>query len=628
MANKIYGNGMLEADFVDLIVALRAAILGIQTKLDSDTGVNDTDYHTAATTALAALPSGIQTTGVKCIHNQGVITSILSDIATKWNATLTKLDSDSQVTDVNFNSLWAITALENGSTKSIPVGNSKIDGIFDAGQYQSSIVAVLNTILASINGVAAKLDLDGGVTDTNYGALWAITDTVIEGGTSQRIRPGGTSSFLWALLALSALFGSPRPMMAANIVEGDIFNSSATINQFPTFDSGMIDRLSAQASYTNGTPSGLNFTDGRKSTDTLTVVSTLTLTGLRGTNTLTVASNTLTGAIFTLNGYPFTNGGLWTAQSLSTQTASNIATAINGYSPLNTLVSAVAVSSVVTITCISSGTACNSYTLVSSTPAALTTSTANFSGGVDHAAISINGVTLTEGVQWTNGPTTTATALNIASAILNSSQLLPVVTATNTATVVFATSALVGVNAYATFSSSPTALRWSAPIFANGLAADYAGSTFTKTNHGFVTGLQVLMASVTATTSIGGLNAGTTYFVSSIDVNTFGLATSTTNAVARTVITVSSTTGGDTWSLTPSALTIGSAGMFWQMSNDNLNWSNEPTVTFSSVTYSAAGNSAWDFQFQNYRYLRANVTAPTTGAILWKIRIRGKGDFN
>lgn len=526
MANKIFGNGMLEADLVDLIVAFRAAIIGIQTKLDSDGGVNDTDYHTNAATTLAALPAGIQTTGVKCIHNQGVTSSILSDIATKWNATLTKLDSDSQVTDVNFNSLWAVKAAENGATKSIPVGNSKIDGVFDAGQYQSSIVAVLNTILASINGVAAKLDLDAGVSDTNYGALWAITDTVIEGGTSQRIRIAGTSSFLWALFALSALLGPWKPAQAANIVEGDILNSSVTTNQAPVFDAGMMDRFSVQASYSNGTPSGTSFTDGRKSTDTINVS---------------------------------TAGPILVGQS-----------------------------------------------------------------------IAINGVTFVFGVNIATAATTTLQAQQISSAIINSASLQGVITSSFAASVVYATASLVGLNPYVVFSSTVPGVTWGAPIFANGLPPDYDYTTgiFTKAAHPFVTGLQVLMSSVSATTPVGGLFAGTTYYVIRNNENAFKLATSTTNAVAGTAITISSNTGGDTWNLTPPALSTGVAGMFWQISNDNINWSNEPTLTFSSVTYSAAGNSAWDFQFQNYRYIRPFVTAPTAGAINWKIRLRGKGDFN
>jgi len=38
----------------------------------------------------------------------------------------------------------------------------------------------LNNLIAAVFGIAAKLDADAGVTDTNYGALWGSQASQVE----------------------------------------------------------------------------------------------------------------------------------------------------------------------------------------------------------------------------------------------------------------------------------------------------------------------------------------------------------------------------------------------------------------------------------------------------------------
>jgi hypothetical protein len=74
-----------------------------------------------------------------------------------------KLDADAGVIDTNYGALWnpiAVVTGTGGPTSAVP---------YDvAPQSASSLIQMR----ASITGILAKLDLDTGVTDTNYTALW------------------------------------------------------------------------------------------------------------------------------------------------------------------------------------------------------------------------------------------------------------------------------------------------------------------------------------------------------------------------------------------------------------------------------------------------------------------------
>lgn len=511
---RLFGNGINQADLVDLLVLIRTNIIGIQTKLDADGGVADTDYHTATTTAPAAINAGIQTSRPKAIHNQGLLVDLLNDMLTKWNATLSKLDLDGTVNGTNFNSLWKVTDV---------VGNSAIDAIFNSGIYQGAVVRLLNTFIASIAGVNAKLDLDSGVSGTNYASLWNVSDTVVEQGTYSRMTK------LAFIFAIGSFFGLQKAH-ARPTTSGPIFSSSVAYNQNFDLDTGKIDRFSMQATYSSGTIStAQNFSDGVKSSAQLTVVSTLPI---------------LSGSIV--------------------------------------------------------------------------------------KTIRISTVTLTFGVEISSTVGTTALlAQNISSAIINSSALSGVVTSTYVGSVVYATATTVGVNAYLTAASTP-ALSWSSHYFASGKDPDVsiANDTIsTTTAHNLVRGQAVLYSTVTSGTAIGGIFAGTTYYVIPTSETVYKLATTAANAGVGTAINLTGTLGGGaTWKFTPLAYAATSAGFKWQASNDKINWTDLSTVSFSTITFSASGSTIWDFSFFNYKWLRASFLAPTQGFLNYLLSISAKGD--
>lgn len=64
------------------------------------------------------------------------------------------------------------------------VNGQASDGIQKPGIYQGSLIRLLNTIVTNWNGLLAKIDLDA--TGTDYVALWGITDDIDEAGTEDR----------------------------------------------------------------------------------------------------------------------------------------------------------------------------------------------------------------------------------------------------------------------------------------------------------------------------------------------------------------------------------------------------------------------------------------------------------
>lgn len=169
----IFGNGIKQGDLVDLLSSIKTKFNAILTKLDGDSQVSDTDY---SSTLALTLTDGIVTTDPKAIRDQGVVVTYLDLVITKFNALLAKLDLDGGVSGTNYASLWAITDVVDGSR----------DGIKQIGLYQSSLVNLLDTIITNIAAVNAKLDADGGVNLTNYASACNVTDNVDSSGTQQR----------------------------------------------------------------------------------------------------------------------------------------------------------------------------------------------------------------------------------------------------------------------------------------------------------------------------------------------------------------------------------------------------------------------------------------------------------
>src|SRR5229473_1457867 len=328
---------------------------------------------------------------------------------------------------------------------------------------------------------------------------------------------------------------------------------------------------------------------------------------------------------YTLKGTILTNGTDWPTGFSSTNTATSIATSagtVTGFT-------ATASSNVVTISCSSSGTFCNAYTLATSSAAALSRGGTTFSGGANQAIFSLGGNILTEGVDFNAITSSAVTAANIKTAINANTALSAIVTAsTGPAGVVVTTSTSVGANTrYSLWASTYAALTPFAPAMRGGTdsSINTTSSLFTVASHGLTRALPVLYTKTSGTTPTG-LTVNTTYYAIPVTAGTFRLSTTSTGAVAGANLTVTAQTGSGSFKLTPLGYT-GTAGFFWEASNDGSNFN---PVDVSSVTYSSPSSTAtstlWDFGKVNFSIIRLNVTAPSTGGLTLVVTGVGRSD--
>lgn len=405
-----------------------------------------------------------------------------------------------------------------------------------------------------------------------------------------------------------------------------------------------VSSLSMQTIQSSVTYAASTFTDGTASTASITVVSTQPLVGMQGTDLLTVSTNALpSNAKFTINGYEFINGGDWAIGASSSATAISMANGINSHSAYLGVTASTTSINVVTVKCSAYGALCNTNTMTVNNSSM--TVSANFSGGVDHAQICINGTCLVEGTDWNVlSSSTAATAVNISTAIAANATLSTIVTSTcpanKTSAVIASTSTGVGTSTnYGMFCKPASALTCSGTgsnnqsyVGGTNSAITTSASMITSNAHGFMLALPVLYTK-TAGTSPGLLVVGTTYYVTNQTTNNFQLASTSAKAQAGTndvAITTQTATGGGTFVLTPLAIS-GTPSWKWQYSNDGANWSDLTTtsggVAVSSVTfispYTAATNN-WDLGGINFQYIRLNVIGPTQGGVKLKALLTGR----
>lgn len=339
----------------------------------------------------------------------------------------------------------------------------------------------------------------------------------------------------------------------------------------------------------------------------------------------------LLNTILTVNGIQYRNGYLWQTLDTSSGTATSIATLLGNIAGID----AHASGSVVFATASVANSAGNLFTIVSSTPTALTVLTPTFTTGRDNAVVSINGVGLTQGTDWNKSNTSSATAKSISDAIMANSTLNVVVHSTWTSGgVVLATSTMVGdaVN-YTLLSSTPTALTWSGATMTGGDDSAYSlnSAVIALPTHGFTTALPVLYSGSPA---IGGLSTGTTYYVVVVDPNDIELASTSTGAVAGVGIVITSSATpvtSDTYTLKPLTWTQGPASGKWQVSNDGTTWGDYTTTAFgvavTSQTFVAtnpATTVTQDFGQIDYSWIRYNVLGPTRGGINLQVILNAK----
>lgn len=141
-------------------------------------------------------------------------------------------------------------------------------------------------------------------------------------------------------------------------------------------------------------------------------------------------------------------------------------------------------------------------------------------------------------------------------------------------------------------------------------------NTVTIAAHGYTTGLKVV--TTTSGAAPGGLGAGT-YYIVVVDASTIKFATSAANAMAGTVVDITTAGGvGDTQTITPAA--IGTCNFRILGSNDGTNYVDTGIVT-GNLT---AGTYYQSFIVDKYcKSLRFKFTIPA-GALACVAKVYGK----
>lgn len=240
--------------------------------------------------------------------------------------------------------------------------------------------------------------------------------------------------------------------------------------------------------------------------------------------------------------------------------------------------------------------------------------------------LAINGIPITEGVDFTALTTTTGTASAICTALNANSNITAIITSTWTAgsSVVYSTAVIAGTAGNYTMYTSSYAYISTAG-FTTGVLSNVvtASSSVYIATHGFTTGFPVLFTT-TAGTAPGMLVTGTTYYAIAYDANHVQFATTSALALSGVAVGISTQTvlGGGTFTVAPLAWS-GSASFKWQASNDNVNFFDLPLSSTTITSATTATNFMWDGEIY-YRYLRFVYVAPTYGGLAIDVIGNGK----
>lgn len=416
----------------------------------------------------------------------------------------------------------------------------------------------------------------------------------------------------------------------AEMVEGVEVNRSAQgINFTQSIDMSKYGTAGIQVVYADGTPASHTLTSGVKQTASITVVNNSSaLIGAQASVMVSVRSTTSAlGDAVTLNGIVFTEGVHWTSITSTSTAATNLKNVVDAHPDFDATVSG----STVTVKYTTYGTSGNGLPVTTTDATNLAISASTFGSGINRHTVTINSTTLSEGTDFDAHATSRTAAGNLTTAINEDATLATqVIASSGSAGSVITLTALYPGSLNYSLSSSTSGFTTSG--FTNGANPDIsiADDIFTETAHGLTTGLQVRY-DTTSGSAPGGLTTATTYYAIKLTDNTYKLATSSTNAVAGTnidITTLPSTVAS--YTMTPCPLvTVGGNGFYWQASNDNSNFTNLTNVTLNgvavtSVTYSSAGNSLYNFGEFPWRYLRMVFSAPTRGGISLTTRIFGR----
>lgn len=417
------------------------------------------------------------------------------------------------------------------------------------------------------------------------------------------------------VLALMSL-----PLTAkAEMIEGVEINRSAQgINFTQSIDVSKYETLAVQAVYADGTPAGHTITSGIKESGTITVVSNSSaLISTQASVQINVVSTTgALGDAVTLNGIVFTEGQHWSVAASTSLAAVNLKTIIDAHPDF----AATSAGSTVTVRYVTVGSSGNGLPATTTDSTNLSLSASTFGSGINRHYVTINGTTLTEGVDFVADSSSRTTAGNLTTAINSSLSATLSASSGTTSSVITLTALEPGILKYYIVSSTSGFL---VSNFSPGSASEVtlSNDTFSQVNHGLTTGLSVVFSTVAAST-IGGLTNQTTYYAIKLNEDQYKLATTTTTAVAGTAIDLTSVpTTNASFTVTPSSLVVGVASFKWQASNDNSNFAD---LSVSSVTYSAAGTTLWDMGTFAYKYLRMSFLGPTRGGIAISAKMYGR----
>ena len=407
------------------------------------------------------------------------------------------------------------------------------------------------------------------------------------------------------------LLGLCTNAFAETKTDNSISKPAQPIGFTQCLDTSDYDRLSMQAIYADGTPNSHQVRGGSKSVNNITVTAFEQLIAKEAGVHIRIATTALTGHTITLNGIVFTAGTSFTIGASTTAAAKNFSDVLDAYEQFISTYNG----SIVFASASVKGQAANAWTVATSTAAGVVLNSSTMYGGQEHAYITIQGQNLVQGTDWTASGTNALTAESIETAINANSTLSEIILATHphTTSVVYTSATVAGSSEYP-ISVSTMGISIALNKIGFGQPSDVSieDDLITIDSHGLKTGMAVLY-STAGSVGLGGLTNKTTYFAIRVNDSEYQLATTSTTAAAGTDIDLTSLPPlGETFTMFPSTLTVGPAGFHWQGSNDGTNKSN---LSVSSVTYTAAGNTLWDFGEYNYRYLCIDFVGPTRGGI-------------
>lgn len=461
------------------------------------------------------------------------------------------------------------------------------------------------------------------VTSTSSLAGAQATDTLTINTNSALIPAAGTDTITVSSNGVTALSGASITLTA----EGNTFVFTQGVNWLVGASSQTT--ASSIASAING----VRYWTASAALGVITVTCANTgsacnsYTLAKSTVALSIGGANFTGgqdnSSFQINGQQYIQGIDWNQASLSSNTAVNIANAINSLDTQGVTASTTS-SNVVTIKAVNYGTAANSFTLASSTQAALSAGGANFSGGLAHPFVCVGSLCFTEGTDWSVGASTSATASNINTAVNASSNTIGVSGSVSAAKITL-TSISPSSTQYRLFSST-TKISTSGGNMTGGVnsAVNVSADTINLPAHGLTTGMAVLYSTGSAA-ALGGLTNQATYYVISLDKNDIALASSQANALAGTGINITSIPGGRPHNFTVAPLALsGVLTLTLQGSNDGVSYSN---VNVSPVTFAspyAASSTLYDLGSINFTFFRIGSSGPDAGGVNLKITVIGK----